>query len=142
VSVVETFEHDPREIDPRPCELCGLTIDQHEMVDTREGPEFFCNEFSSDAADIVQRWELADPRDAWRHTGEPPPPAVVRNSDIGAKPKRAARPYRTPQSTIDDFWHAVRIGDSEYLAKWLAQHPLDAPHLHKIWGQKCSTAAA
>jgi hypothetical protein len=138
MSAVETFEFDPREIDPRSCELCGLTIDQHECIDYGEGPEFFC--YPDD--DIVQRWELADPRDAWRHTGEPPPLAVVRNSDIGAKPEKATRPYRTPQATMDAFWHVVRIGDPEYLANWLAQHPLDVPHLHEIWGRKCSTVAA
>jgi hypothetical protein len=61
MSVLETFGHDPRKIDPRPCEWCGLTIDQHQIIDTGEGPEFFCLEISSDAADIVRRWEEADP---------------------------------------------------------------------------------
>jgi hypothetical protein len=32
----------PIEIDPRPCGLCGLTIDRHDMVDAGEEPEFFC----------------------------------------------------------------------------------------------------
>ncbi|HEY5036067.1 MAG TPA: hypothetical protein VII74_02920, partial [Chthoniobacterales bacterium] len=36
------LEPDPIEIDPRPCTVCGLKIDRHEMVDDGEGPEFFC----------------------------------------------------------------------------------------------------
>jgi hypothetical protein len=134
MSESETFEHDPLAIDPRPCELCGRTIDQHECIDHGEGPEYFC--LPDD--DIVQLWELADPRDAWRQTGDTPPPAVVRNSDIGATPERVARSYRTAQSTIDAFWLVAKTGDPEYLANWLAQHPLDAPHLHELWGRKCS----
>jgi hypothetical protein len=35
-------EPEPLEIDPRPCELCGLTVDRHEMVDDGDGPIFFC----------------------------------------------------------------------------------------------------
>jgi hypothetical protein len=61
-------EPEPIEIDPRPCQSCGGTIDQHERVDTPEGPEFFCAELDDGAADIMRRWELADPRDAWRYT--------------------------------------------------------------------------
>jgi hypothetical protein len=98
ISPIE-IEPNPLAIDPRPCELCGLTIDRHRMVDHGEGPEFWC--YPDD--DIVTRWELADPRDAWRHTGEAPPPASVRNSDISGRPASAAKPYRTPQATIDAF---------------------------------------
>jgi hypothetical protein len=114
------------EIDPRPCELCGRTIDQHEMIDGGEGPEFFCYPDN----DIVTCWELADPRDSWRHTGEPPPSASVRNSDITAA---AARPdyYRTPQSTADAFWYVVRLADPERLAAWLDDHPKDESFLLK-----------
>jgi hypothetical protein len=36
---------DPLEkIDPRPCQRCGSTIDQHRRVDTPDGPEFFCED--------------------------------------------------------------------------------------------------
>ena len=38
----------PIEIDPRPCGLCGLTINRHEMVDDGEGPDFFCADLSPD----------------------------------------------------------------------------------------------
>jgi hypothetical protein len=132
------IDHDPIEIDPRPCEWCGLTIDQHHMVDDGEGPEFFCEEMPWDyAADLVRGWQLADGRDAWRVTGEAPPPANVRNSDISTKPI-APRLYRTPQSTIDAFLHVARNESTAYLADWLARHPLDAPHLQKIGKEKCT----
>jgi hypothetical protein len=57
-----------------------------------------------------------------------------------AEPPR--RRYQTPQSTIDAFWYVVRLDDTDYLGRWLADHPLDAPHLHEIWRAKCLTAAA
>ena len=128
---------------PRPCELCGCTIDRHHRVDTEEGPEFFCIEWRPDkltlpelerraelrrqeeAAAILKRWELADPRDAWRHTGERRPPASIRNSDIGGQPATLATPYRTPQSTIDAFWYVVRLADPQRFAAWLDDHPKD-----------------
>jgi hypothetical protein len=126
----------PIEIDPRPCELCGRTIDQHECVDTGEGPEFFCYPDN----DIVTSWELADPRDAWRHTGETPPPASVRNSDITASPS-APTHYRTPEATAQAFWYVASLDEPERLAAWLADHPRDATYLRKLLEQKCSSAA-
>lgn len=36
------------------------------------------------AEDLVRQWEIVDPRDRWHHTGEKPPSARVRNSEIGA----------------------------------------------------------
>jgi hypothetical protein len=138
----EQIELDPLEIDPRPCEWCGLTIDQHRMVDTGEGPEFFCEEIElqnqREANDIIGMWELADPRDRWRHTGEPPPPVSARNSDIFPKPTNALRPYSTPQATVDAFLYVARNESTEYVARWLKKHPLDAPVLQKIWKAKCT----
>jgi hypothetical protein len=147
------LEPDPIEIDARPC-VCGYTIDRHRQVDTPEGPEFFCVDLPPDemtldelnealeqeimlrTADLVRQWDLADPRDRWKHTGEPPP-------DIGIPTTTAkVQPYRTPQSTIDAFWYVVRLDDPTYLKSWLAQHQLDAPHLHRLWEAKCLTAAA
>jgi hypothetical protein len=129
--VADALEPDPIAIDPRPCELCGRTINQHERIDTPEGPEFFC--FPDD--DVVTRWELADPRDSWRHTGEPPPPASVRNSDIAEKP--SARPhYRTPQATADAFWFVVNLCDPARLKAWLHDHPRDARYLLKLLESK------
>jgi hypothetical protein len=128
----DEIEPDPIEIDPRPCDACGLTIDQHERVDTPEGPEFFCDDFEREimlgAADIVRRWELADPRDRWKHTGEQPARAVGNPATV--------QPYRTPQATIDAFWYVVRLDNPDYLARWLCDHKSDAAHLLKIWKSK------
>lgn len=120
----------PLEIEPRPCELCGLTIDQHRMVDDGDGPEFFCHELP--ANDLVRQWEMRDPRDRWRHTGEVPPPETVRNSDIGTKTATARLPYRTPQSTIDEFLYVVGLKDPPRLAAWLRAHPRDSAMLLKL----------
>jgi len=122
------LEPDPIEIDPRPCGLCGRTIDQHECVDDGEGPEFYC--FPDD--DILTRWELADVRDARRHTGEPAPQASARNSDITPSPTSAPAHYRTPQATRDAFWFVVNLCDPARLKAWLADHPRDARHLLKL----------
>lgn len=137
----------PIEIDPRPCELCGLTIDRHKMVDDGEGPEFFCLDVPVDEltleelerraelrrqeeiAAIVRDWEMDDPRDRWRHTGEPRPatqPAPV--------PRR--EPYAPPQATVDAFKFVISLDDPEYLARWLADHPADAPELFQLWKSK------
>ncbi len=43
------------------------------------------------------------------------------------------RPYRTAESTIDAFWHLVRLNDPDRLKAWLATRPLDAPSLLKLW---------
>ncbi len=51
--------------------------------------------FDRSAANIVRGWELADPRDAWKHTGETPPPDNVPNGPQTAV-ERAV--YRTAQS--------------------------------------------
>jgi len=125
----------PIEIDPRPCGLCGLTIDRHEIVDDGEGPVFFCAEFDDFAADIMRQWELADPRDSWRHAGESPPPERVRNSDIS--PGAPDKPqYRTPQATRDAFWFVVGLAEPVRLKGWLADHPRDARFLIKLLDSK------
>jgi len=41
---------------------------------------------------------------------------------------RRARPYRTPQSTIDAFWYLVRNDDAS-IDKWLDEHPRDRLYL-------------
>jgi hypothetical protein len=87
----------------------------------------------SGVEDIVRRLEMADARDRWKHSGEPPPPSEVRN---GPMPAAAPWAYRTAQSTIDAFFHLFRNESSEYLKGWLARHPVDAPFLLKIWKQK------
>jgi hypothetical protein len=88
------------------------------------------------AAQIVRQWEMADPRDAWRHTGElPPAPKVER-------PSTKTIHRTTPQSTVDAFWCVIQQDNADYLARWLENHPLDVSHLTGIWEAKCSTAAA
>jgi hypothetical protein len=125
----------PIEIDAGPCEHCGCTIDRHRRVDTDKGPKFFCDDLEAlihlRAAELVKRWELADPRVRWKHTGEAPPKAV-------SVPKARPEPYCTPQSTLDAFWYVASLGNSDHLAQWLAKHPTDAPELLKIWkGKRC-----
>jgi hypothetical protein len=127
-AAAQLLEPDPIEIDPRPCGLCGRTVDQHECVDGGEGPEFYC--YPDD--DILTRWELADTRDSWSHTGEPAPPASIRNSDITPSPPAAPAHYRTPQATRDAFWIVVNLCDPARLKAWLHDHPRDARHLLKL----------
>lgn len=123
--------------DPGPCQLCGRTIDEHFPVDTFDGQILLCDD---GPGDLVRQWELADPRDRWIHTGEPPPPASVRNSDIDARPASKAKPYRTPEATEQAFWFVVRLDDAEHMRRWLAQHPLDASYLLKLWERKNARA--
>lgn len=116
--------------DPGPCQLCGFTIDQH------QGEGQLCPEvLHADAFEILRRWEMADPRDAWRHTGEPPPPEHVRNSDISPRPNKPQH-YRTPEATRNAFWFVVGQADPERLKAWLADHPRDARFLIKLLESK------
>ena len=126
----DQIEPEPIEFDPRPCDLCGCTIDWHEQVDTPEGPEFFCEASSGKsifaALALVLSWESDDPRDAWKH--------------IGARRPEASEylppaPYRTPQATIDAFRYLVRLGDQQRLTSWLKDHPADAPAFLKLLEQ-------
>lgn len=145
-----TPEPDPLEIDPRPCGECGLEIDRHRRVDTPEGPEFLCVDLSPDemtlpelerraelirqieVAAMVERMERADPRDAWKHTGEPAPPPEVRNTPA---PEGARQSNRPAQSTVDAFLHLARY-DRGRLAAWLANHPDVRGELFKLWESK------
>jgi hypothetical protein len=80
------------------------------------------------AADLVRQWELADPRDRWKHTGEPKP--VIRPGP----PRR--QPYAPAQSTVDAFLYVVALDDVARLKAWLADHPKDAPTLLKLLESK------
>ena len=121
-------EPEPIEIDPNPCRLCGLTIDRHTMVDDGEGPIFYC----------------ADEPD---QDGEDAPPwftAAVLQPEIPEprrpEPRRRPEPYRPAESTVQAFWYVTRNHDADYLARWLAHHPADRPHLFRIWkAKRCST---
>jgi hypothetical protein len=82
-----------------------------------------------EVAAMVERMELADPRDRWRHTGKPPPPIEVRNGPIETALPRAPEPYRPATSTIDAFRLVAAGGDVGRLKVWLADRPKDAPLL-------------
>jgi hypothetical protein len=108
----DIMEPDPIEL----CELCGCASEDLEVL------------IHLRAADLLAQWERADPRDAWRHTGEAPPPA----ERISVRP----RPYSTPQSTVDAFWYVASLDDTDYLKRWLAEHPRDVTALQKLWEAK------
>lgn len=72
---------------------------------------------------LLMQWELTDPRDRWRWTGELPPAPEPQPE----WPPR--RPYQTPESTVDAFNYVVRQGDPARLAAWLRNHPDDASTL-------------
>src|SRR5437868_2689475 len=136
-------------IDPRPCGNCGLLLDRLLVVDHGDGFEHLCPDIEPDdltllelerrhelrieeeAAVRLARWEMADPRDRWRHTGEPPPPDHVRNGPITPTPPPMCEehPYRPDAATVDVFRHLVMAGDIERLTAWLAGRPKDAPLL-------------
>lgn len=77
------------------------------------------------AGAMVRQWELDDPRDRWRHTGEAKP--VIRPTPVRREP------YAPPASTLAAFRHVERNESPDYLTRWLANHPADAPALYKIW---------
>jgi hypothetical protein len=125
------LEPDPMEIDPRPCQVCGLTIDRHKMIDNGEGPEFFCIDYYPEElslAELERRAELrAEEEIAWIVS-------QMEAADGPYEPPRPAEPppYRTPQATIDAFWYVVGLGDPERFKAWLANHPRDASFLLKL----------
>jgi hypothetical protein len=134
----DALEPEPLAIDPRPCELCGLTIDRHERDDTPEGPEFFCVDLSPDELtldELERRAELRRQEEVAAILGRID---AIDGPDI--PPPREPEPYRPAASTIDAFWYVVRLGDPEYLTRWLAQHPRDAPALCKLYEGKNARA--
>jgi hypothetical protein len=122
-------ETDPIQIDPRPCELCGLTIDRHEMVDDGEGPEFFCLDFLPDemTLDELERREVLRIREEVA--------AIMSRMDAMGGwpadnlPPREPEPYRPAQSTVFAFRLVAAAGDVGRLKAWLADRPKDAPLL-------------
>jgi hypothetical protein len=125
----------PIEIDPRPCGLCGLTINRHEMVDDGEGPDFFCADLSPDEmtllelerrAELIRQLEVAEilaRMDAMQGPADPPAP-------------REPPPGRPAQSTVDAFWYVVSLRDPKRFKTWLAARPDDAPFLLKLLESK------
>jgi hypothetical protein len=116
-------------IDTEICANCERSADQHYCVDTPKGRELFCDgidaEITLRAADLVRQWELDDPRDRWKHTGEAPPPP-----ELAPIP---ARPYRSPKPSVDAFLWLASQENADALAEWLKSHKRDAPYLLKIW---------
>jgi hypothetical protein len=118
-------------LDPRPCELCGLTIDRHDMVDDGDGPVHFCPDLSPDEMTLPELERRAVLRrqeeiaailarmDAMEGPSDPAPP-------------RAPEPYRPPASTIDAFWYVASLREPERLKAWLLDRPQDAPTLLKL----------
>jgi hypothetical protein len=117
------------EIDPRPCELCGLTIDRHEMVDHGEGPLFFCADILPDEmtldelerrAELIRQEEVA---------------AIFARLEAMDDPSKRLPPrsepelYRPAKSTVDAFRLVAATGDVARLKAWFADRPKDAPLL-------------
>jgi RecA-family ATPase len=148
MSMQETFEPDPLEIDPRPCGDCGRTIDQHRRVDTPEGPEFFCEEIERqihlDARAIRLRMELADPRDRDRaraelglvngsRPDEPPPPDGPEAYGLPADTERDDQPeagdkvaQATEPTLLTTITPAAWRGTPLPPMQWLALHRIPA----------------
>jgi hypothetical protein len=137
-----TLEPEPIAIDPRFCELCGLTIDRHELVDDGDGPLFYCADISPDEmtldelerrADLIRQEEVAA--------------GVARleaNDDPSRRlsPRSEPEPHRPARSTVDAFFFVVCLNDAEYLKRWLELHPRDAEALCKLWEGKNAAAKA
>jgi hypothetical protein len=121
-----TIEPDLLAIDPRPCGLCGLTIDRHEMIDRGEGPEFFCLDLSADEMtlpELERRAELRRQEDI---------AAILARWEalpVSEPPAHKPEPYRPAASTIDAFRFLLTTDDAPRVRAWLADRPKDAPLL-------------
>jgi hypothetical protein len=118
----------PIEMDPRPCELCGLTVDRHEVVDDGDGPIFYCLDLSPDEMtlpELERRAELRRQEDVAAILASMPdsPPLV---------PRSEPEPHRPAQSTVDAFWCVVGLGDAEHFKAWLRDRPKDTPYLLEL----------
>jgi hypothetical protein len=106
-------------------------VEADRTVEEQDDPDY-------GASDIMRRWELADPRDRWKQTGEPPPSEAVRNGPIKPSQEAPVKPKRPAKSTIAAFLYVARAESTEQLRDWLARHPTDAPFLLELWTRKCT----
>jgi hypothetical protein len=123
------LEPRPIEIDPRPCALCGLTVDRHDMVDHGEGPEFYCADVSPDDMTLPELECRAELR---RQEEVAAIFARLEAMDDPSKrlpPRAGAEPYHPAQSTAAAFRFLTAAGDIGRIREWLADRPKDAPLL-------------
>jgi hypothetical protein len=119
------IEPDPINLDPRPCEFCGLTIDRHDMVDHGEGPEFYCADVSPDDMTLDELERRAELR---RQEEVAAIFARLEAMDDPSKrlpPRAEPKPYCPAASTVSAFWFMVGLSDPKRLAAWLDAHPND-----------------
>jgi hypothetical protein len=120
------IEPDPIEIDPRPCGLCGLTIDRHEMTDDGDGPLFFCADIDPDDMTLIE----LERRNVLRFREEVAAILAAMPDCPPILPRSEPEPYRPAQSTADAFLFVVAAGgDIGRIRSWLADRPKDAPLL-------------
>lgn len=124
----------PIEIDPRPCELCGLTIDRHQMVDDGEGPEFFCVDVPLDELTLDELERRAELRREEEFSAILARLEAMDDPSNRAPPRDEPEPYRPAQSTVHAFQHFTAVGDVGRIREWLADRPEDAPHLLALLG--------
>jgi hypothetical protein len=119
-------ESDLLEIDPRPCILCGLTIDRHEMDDDGEGPIFYCPDLSPDEMTLRELERRAELR-----LQEEVAAILTRMVDAPSIIPAAGEPaaYRPAASTVDAFRYLVALSDLDRLKAWLGDRPKDAAFL-------------
>jgi hypothetical protein len=126
---------DPIEMDPRPCELCGLKIARHEVVDDGDGPIFYCLDLSPDEMTLPELERRAELR-----RQEEVAAIFARLEAMDDPSKRPAvaepPPYQTAASTVEAFWFVVGLDDPERLEAWLLARPKDAPTLLKLMEAK------
>jgi hypothetical protein len=91
--------------------------------------EAFERELMVRAGEMIQQWELLDPRDRWKQTGDAP-------AQIERPTAKPVVQYRTPEATQQAFWYVVRLADPERLAAWLDDHPKDESFLLKLLERK------
>jgi hypothetical protein len=125
----EQIQLQPIAIDPRPCELCGLTIDRHDMDDDGDGPLFFCADISPDEMtldELERRAELIRQEEVAAILARL---EVMDDPSKRLPPRSELEPYRPAQSTVAAFQYVVALDELERLKAWLADRPKDTPLL-------------